>query len=359
VFRFLESNVMRTVQFLLVFALLASYAGAAEPKVSAILKPPEGKKFRCFDFSPDGKYLAVGTDQKTAELWQVAGMKQAQIINVPIEYVRSLDVSPDGKLLAMGGPGKILLWSVEDRKTIEVLEHSPDPRDIIYSLAFNPSGQLLASTGGHDLKLWDVTRTNVVATHSDSSGVFFAGSFSPDGKRIAACTFKEDEFRSRGSSLEIIPHHDHKVDVWDVATGKEIRTLTGHNKTDVITDVAFSPDGKWLASSSGDETIKIWDIGSGECKFTLQGHTEIIEDICFSPTGKTLASVSRDLSIKTWDTDSFELIDSFQYDRDEEFISQIGFSPGGRILAGCYSYSSGKAIIMWACDPDGRIVHDR
>jgi WD40 repeat protein len=103
--------------------------------------------------------------------------------------------------------------------------------------------------------------------------------FSPDGKTLAS-----------GSD-------DNTIKLWDVATGKEQATLKGH--TAWVASVAFSPDGKTLASG-GDTTVRLWDMEGKELA-TLKGHTKGVNSVAFSPDGKTLASGSQDKTIKLWD----------------------------------------------------------
>jgi WD40 repeat protein len=114
-------------------------------------------------------------------------------------------------------------------------------------------------------------------------GVVTSVAYSPDGKTLA----------SGGQ--------DGTIKLWDVATGKERATFQGHPVSDWVTSVAYSPDGKTLASGSG-ETIKLWDVATGKEQATLNnGHTASVKSVTYSPDGKTLASAGRDQTIKLWD----------------------------------------------------------
>jgi WD40 repeat protein len=91
---------------------------------------------------------------------------------------------------------------------------------------------------------------------------------------------------------------DKTIKFWDVATGRELRTLTGHKNS--VTSLAFSPDGLWLASSSWDKTIKIWDVATGTALQTLAAHEHAIYSVAFDPHGKLLASGSQDGTVDIW-----------------------------------------------------------
>nr|MDJ0556179.1 WD40 repeat domain-containing protein [Microcoleaceae cyanobacterium MO_207.B10] len=92
---------------------------------------------------------------------------------------------------------------------------------------------------------------------------------------------------------------DNTIKVWDMATGNLKATLTGHS--DSVRSVAISPDGQTIVSGSWDDTIKVWDLATGNLKATLTGHSSSVRSVAISPDGRTIVSGSWDETIKVWD----------------------------------------------------------
>ena len=177
----------------------------------------------------------------------------------PLKYsgkIWSLAASPDGSMIAIGGEGNaVQVYDVATRQHIITLNGH---NHAVQSLAFSPDGKLLASAGGANVTLWD-TKTWADRDQIQHHPEVVCVRFSPDGKLLAIADGESD-----------LPHYKllpTAIILWDVAARDEVRRLRGHTNT--IWALAFSPDGKTLASGSADQTVKFWDTASGELRETI------------------------------------------------------------------------------------------
>ena len=146
--------------------------------------------------------------------------------------------------------------------------------------------------------------------------------FSPNGKMLASASW------------------DQTVRIWNVNTGRLLHILRGH--TNDIMSVAFSPDGQTLASSSWDSTIRLWNPRTGKLKRTLTGHAGGVASVAFSPDGQTLASGSADQTIRLWNTKTWKLERTLT--GHTHVVDIVAFSPDGQTLA---SGSRDTTIRLW------------
>ncbi|MBX9256045.1 hypothetical protein H1Q63_19255 [Desmonostoc muscorum CCALA 125] len=157
---------------------------------------------------------------------------------------------------------------------------------------------------------------------AETLGGIHSVAFSPDGKLLAT-----------GDSYG-------GLCLYQVADGKQLLVCTGHK--DWLWDVAFSPNGNTLASSSKDQTIKLWDVNTGYCLATLQGHSGGIWSVAFNPEGNILASASEDQTVKLWDISTGQCLKTLEGNNSR--VSSITFTPDGQTLAsGCHD----RTVKLW------------
>ncbi|AFZ24332.1 WD40 repeat-containing protein [Cylindrospermum stagnale PCC 7417] len=157
---------------------------------------------------------------------------------------------------------------------------------------------------------------------TETFGSILAVAFSPDGKVLATGGVEGE------------------VQLWQVADGKLLSRWNAHTRW--ILSLAFSPNGQMLATGSDDKSVKLWDANTGICLKTIQGHTSWVFDVVFSPHGQALASVGDEYTVKLWDVYNGQLLKTFTGHSTQPH--SIAFSPDGQILA---SSANDKTIRLW------------
>ena len=287
-------------------------------------------------FSPDSSMLAVVygameiqqpvtaasfTRGAQVKLWEVKTGRELRSIT-PTELPMEAEFTADGRSIVTIGMGQIALWDVQSGNKIRDLTASqvstftppvfkpgqmptmPNMTDIA-AMMTNTIGTMSAGTMGRSV-------TSAAFT-SDGRTLATGGVESKPNIDLAAMMNSAMNPKQKKGSKPPDPADimkDFKVEAvgqvqfWDVASGRQIAAIKGHGRG--VSKVAFSRDGKLLASGSTDSTIKIWDVATQKELRTLAGHTAAIESIDFSPDGRLLASASDDGSTFIWDTKTGE-----------------------------------------------------
>ncbi|GET39635.1 NB-ARC domain-containing protein [Microseira wollei] len=261
--------------------------------------------------------------------------------------IYGIALSPDGTQVATGHKdGEVRLWQVADGKLLfRFLGHS----STVWCLSFSPDGKMLAS-GSFDntIRLWQDETGNIGEGARNLSPIRNTLSFIGHGNWVWGIAYSRDgKILASGSS-------DRTVKLWDISTGNCLTTLQGH--TDIVHTVAFSPipltspflrgtgggsqGGGILASGSADRTVRIWNITTGDCRQILTGHKSQISAVAFSPDGLYLASCDGQ-SIKIWDITTGECHQTIC--KALTFVWSIAFSPDGETIAG----GDDKVIKVW------------
>ena len=288
-------------------------------QLSGILEG-HGRDVFAITFSPDGKTLASASWDWTLRLWNTFTEKPRKIFGEHPSSAYTVAFSPDGKTIASANGGLIRIWDTQGAslrlwyaRTGEHLAHYTDHIDQVYTVAFSPNGKLLASSGlDSRLRLWDAGTGHHITT---LRGGGYTVAFSPNGKLLA------NAYGGDGIAGTI--------GLWDPHTG-ELRDVLGpyHGS---LSCVAFSPDGKTLASGGQDSEIILWDIPTAQHRLSLTTqHTGAIYSIAFSPDGKTLASGSQDQTLRLWDPNTGEQRATLRY---PGYVTSVAFSPDETLLA--------------------------
>ena len=285
-------------------------------------------------FHPDGKVLASGSRDKTVRLWNVTTHQSLRepFISSPIggdQRVWSVSFSPDGKTLASSSYQEILIWDVETgRPRRNALTNQNQQASAGSPTAtFSPDGKTLASGRGKTILLWDVATGQ---PHGEPL------SYPTDVRRVA--------FSSDGKILGAYGLGDNTIQLWEVQTGKPHgQPLSGH--TGSVEGLAFSPDGKTVAAGGlEDNTIWLWDIETGQRRGQPLSDRAGVREIAFSPDGKILASVSTAGTIQLWDIETGQQRGQPLISHRRGRVHSVAFSPDGKTLAsGCED----GAVILW------------
>jgi WD40 repeat protein len=220
-------------------------------------------------FSPDGQTLASGSKDKTVRLWNISKRKQLLQLTEHTDSVNTLAFSPDGQTLASSESNTVRLWNVENG---EKLQQFTEP-EYVHSVAFSPDGKTLAF-GSSNTVCWKNVATREKLRHFNRVSSINSVAFSPDGEILATRNNNYIhlwDVRISDSALKIpFISQSVKIPFKSKCVGTQIHQFTAHHKS--IEKVAFSPDGKTLASRS-DDSIRLWNVVKGE---QLHEHTRNI-----------------------------------------------------------------------------------
>jgi WD40 repeat protein/serine/threonine protein kinase len=336
------------------------------------IERPKKTGIRGLALSPDGKRLAFSlVGEPEVMVWDTQAGRELLTLRGHRRGVNCVAFSPDGRWIGSGSGtdnqrdnGEVKIWDSQtgqERVTLGERMHG------VYSVAFSPDGRRLA-TGGMDqnVKIWDLTTGQEALTLREHRNEVWSVEFSRDGHRLVSAS------------------RDRTVRVWDGRpwqegeAGQEVLTLRGH--TGSVNCVAFHPREQWLASGDSDGVIKLWEGWAGKESRTVRAKAT---GLAFSPDGKWLATAGPKYDhvklkyddVKLWDAAGVQEVRSLKGGLTEQFLC-VAFSPNGERLAAAgfknwavdiWDVATGQLLQSlkdhnWAilsvafCPPDGRYL---
>jgi WD40 repeat protein/predicted Ser/Thr protein kinase len=363
--------------------------GAADRQEVAVLHGHKGFVSEVA-FSADGRrvisvgaYLGAfglgkaGAGDSTVRVWEVQPGAGLRVLRGHESYVYPVAYSADGRWIASGSWDRtVRLWDAATGELCATLPHE----GIVRNVAFGPDSSWLVSTSdeGDRLRVWDVATGRRRQSLTGPAAALVAIAVSPDGTRIATSSIDKARILERATGREIASWPTsadweekralayspdgsqlagtradlNVIDVWDAQTYWQTARMVGH--TAPVYVVAFSPDGRRLASAGHDRTVRVWDVATGQCVAVLRGHTEQVFAAAFHPDGKRLASAGRDRAVWIWDLAKGQEVARLQ--GHTNYVFSLAWSPDGKTVV---SGSGDGTVRVWDTEPLRKRYHAR
>lgn len=346
--------------------------------------------FTRMTMDPSGTYISMGFKDGSILVYNVK-LKKLRTFKEHQGVITAVEFDHRGQeLIAIDHSGEVKVWNLENKKlkwsekptvfgSYAILSH-PLERSFLISdmkrilllklkngkevrtfdaignqivnMAYDQQGRFVAiASGDVSIKLWDLAQNRI-------NGVlqgFFPVAFAPGGTELVSMSntlalavwdpYTGEQKYTLDTQGELIQNLSYSSDgkylagagflgvikVWDLEKQQLVKTLTGH--VGGVYGTSWSPDGKQLVSAGLDQTIRVWDVNSGDEIQKLEGHQIIVSDVKYSPDGRYFASASWDKTVRLWDANSFELVRTFE--GHTNMIMSISFSGDGAYLASC------------------------
>jgi len=274
---------------------------------------------------------------KPARVWQMEPQVKLQEFGKRLRDSHAVRDSHNSRIITINEKGLISVWDTSSGQKTSEFETGNFRKA---ELALSPDGKMIARTGGRKrhASIWDVDTGQRLFKLMDSKPNFKGPSdngnsitWSPDGTKFA--------YTAKNGRTNLI------IGIWDILRDEEYARLHGHGKS--ITDIAWSPNGQYIASGSRDKSAIVWDVQNKKIHLALDGHNAFVGAVKWNPESSKVATASADGVVRIWKIDSVNKVNS---EPDQVFlghsgiIGELAWSPDGKKLA---SSSWDNTIRIW------------